>query len=241
MHHFTKRPGIAGISIPLPMTLRCLIPILIPAHNEAATIATVVRRCLPHAARVIVLADHCTDDTVARARSAGAEVWENPAGLSPGKATTLCNAWARLASDPSWTHLLLLDGDGQHDPDEAPKLLAFPPGIDLVIGSRAPFARPMPPLRRAVNRIMSRIMALRTGLQLDDSQSGFRRLSRRLVEQGTWTSRGFELESEMILQAARLGFPVAQVPVACQYGGRSSHIRPWTDTFRWLLWLGRTA
>ena len=212
---------------------------LIPAHNEAETIGPVVRGCLAHGHKVIVIDDHCTDGTAECARLAGAEVWVHR-GMR-GKASGLRWGWKRLAEDPVWTHLLLLDGDGQHDPRDIPDLLALAPGCDLVIGSRAPFQDPMPRVRRWVNSTMSWLLSRRTGWPIPDSQSGFRIVSRRLIERGRWTSCAFELESEMILQAWQLGYSFACCPVACRYGGRSSHIQPWTDTWRWLLWWGRSA
>lgn len=213
--------------------------VLIPAHNEADSIACVVRSCLLHGHRVLVLADHCSDGTAALAREAGADVWEPEAPC--GKASALRWAWGELASDPNWTHLLLLDGDGQHDPEEIPRLLGDAASHDLVVGSRAPFQRPMPWTRRWINRIMSHILAVQTGFPIRDSQSGFRIVSRRLVEQGVWTSGRFELESEMVREASRLGMAFSQVPITCRYGGRPSHIQPWHDTWRWLAWWGRNA
>jgi len=218
-----------------------LVTVLIPAHNEADAIASVVNGCLSLGLglRVVVVADHCTDDTRGLARRAGAEVWENEG--PGGKASALRGAWNRLMKEPHWTHLLLLDGDGQHDPLEIPRLLATVGENGLLIGSRAPFQCPMPRSRQWINWIMSRILSLQTSQPIPDSQSGFRVIARRLVEQGKWTSVRFELESEMIREAVRLGMPVAHIPVTCRYGGRASHIHGALDTWLWLAWLGRSV
>jgi len=218
-----------------------LVTVLIPAHNEAGTIASVVNGCisLGLGLRVVVVADHCTDNTAELALRAGAEVWENTGRC--GKASALRGAWSRLMEQPHWTHLLLLDGDGQHDPREIPRLLATIGDNGLVIGSRAPFQTPMPRSRQWINRIMSRILSFQTGQPIPDSQSGFRIILRRLVEQGKWTSVRFEMESEMIREAVRLGLPVAHIPVTCRYGGRASHIQGALDTWLWLAWLGRSV
>jgi glycosyltransferase involved in cell wall biosynthesis len=213
--------------------------VLIPARNEEATIRAVVRGALDHVPRVVVVADHCTDGTAREARAAGAEVWTNPG--EPGKARALRAAWRRLQDEAGWTHLVLMDGDGQHDAADLPRLLAaVRPGL-LVVGSRAPFAAPMPWLRRWTNRLMSALVSFHWRVRVPDSQCGFRVVPRILVEQGRWTAQRFEIESEMIGEAVRLGLGVVSVPVACRYprGARASHIDPSVDTSRWIAWLGR--
>lgn len=213
--------------------------VLIPARNEAATIAQVVAGCRLHVSRVVVVCDACTDATGSQARGAGAEVWVHPG--RPGKAAALRWAWEHLAADPGWTHVVLLDGDGQHEPGDLPALLQEARKGGLVLGSRAPFRPPMPFLRRGVNRFMSAVVSRMTGIRVLDSQCGFRVLPRRLVVAAGWTSRCFELESETVLRAVRMGLRVDSIPVHCGYGSgfRPSHICPWIDTLRWLFWIGR--
>jgi glycosyltransferase involved in cell wall biosynthesis len=214
--------------------------VLIAARNEEATIGAVVRGALGHVRRVVVVADHCTDGTATEARAAGAEVWTN--GTEPGKARALRSAWRRLQDEPGWTHAVLMDGDGQHDAGDLPALLAaVRPGV-MVVGSRAPFAAPMPRLRRWANRLMSALVSHRWGVGVPDSQCGFRIVPRTLVEQGHWTAQRFEIESEMIGEAVRLGLDVVSVPVACCYprDARASHIVPPLDALRWIAWLGHT-
>jgi glycosyltransferase involved in cell wall biosynthesis len=214
--------------------------VLIPARNEAATIENVVTGCLKHVPRVIVIADGCSDATVFHASAAGAEVWAHPG--APGKAVALRWAWEKLRNDRTWTHLVLLDGDGQHDPRDIPCLLERAEADVLVIGSRAPFAPPMPWHRRWVNRVMSMVVGWLARTPVPDSQSGFRVLPRPLVEEVSWTSTRFEIESEMVLKARQAGCSVVSVAVGCHYaeGARPSHIAVWDDTCRWMGWVGRS-
>lgn len=216
------------------------VVVVIPARDEGPTIGRVVTGCRPVAERVVVVADHCGDDTEDRAREAGAEVWVHE-GVA-GKGRALCWAWRRLLVQKDWKYLVLLDGDGQHDPGQLVDLLAQAGPGRLVVGDRSPFGAPMPLVRRWTNWVMSALISWRGGVEVRDSQCGYRVVPRRLVEEGRWRGGRFEVESEMILEAWRLGMEVVGVPVSCCYSAdmRASHIVAWRDTCRWLWWWGRT-
>lgn len=216
------------------------VVVLIAARDEAATIAEVVRGCREWGCRVVVAADHCRDGTVEEAEGAGAEVWRH-AGRA-GKARALRWAWGRLLGEAGWEYLVLMDGDGQHDPGELGRLWAESGPGRLVVGDRAPFRAPMPWGRRWTNRAMSALVSWRCGVKVPDSQSGYRVVPRRLVAEGRWRAGRFELESEMVVEARRLGMEVVSVPVECRYpaGGRASHIMVVRDACRWVVWLGRS-
>lgn len=212
----------------------------IPCHNEAGRIAPVVRATLRQVAAVLVVDDGSTDTTAEEARRAGAEVRR----LAPrhGKGLALRNGW-RVLADRGVRWAICLDGDGQHSPDDIPHFLsaASRTGADLVVGNR--FATPpaMPWLRRTTNRSMSRILGALAGRRFPDSQCGFRLLRLdRLGELRLETER-FEIESETLLSAARVGWCVEFVPIAAAYGtGDLSKIQPIADTWRWLRWLSRS-
>ena len=214
---------------------------LIPAHNEARSIGEVVRRALPHLGAVFVVADGCTDRTAETAAEAGAAVIALPERR--GKATALRHGWAALAAEPAWRQLVLLDGDGQHDPASIPALIAAraATGAELVLGRRDFEGTPMPLARRWTNRLMSRVLSHRVGQGVADSQCGFRLATREFLESRHWRSNHFEIESEMILHAAARGWRVAEVPIATVYRQEQSKISPCRDAWRWLRLLQREA
>ncbi len=115
------------------MTMR--VQALIPAFNEAATIARVVTGIAPHVAATCVIDDGSTDGTADAARRSGADVLSNPGDR--GKGTAVRAGLARVLEGDS-THVLLLDGDLQHLPEEAPLLIdaAMRTGADVVLGER---------------------------------------------------------------------------------------------------------
>jgi glycosyltransferase involved in cell wall biosynthesis len=197
---------------------------LIPGYNEGPRIGSVVRATLEHLP-VIVVDDGSTDDTVARAREAGATVIEQRPNQGKGAAL---RAGFRRAIAAGYDAVLTLDADGQHDPTEIPRFLeawAGDPRPDLVIGRRN--FRAMPPIRRLSNELGGRAFSWAVGRPIPDNQSGYRLVGRRLME-ATLTSEehGFEFEVEVITTCIRLGGTIAWVPIRTIYAGEPSHIRP---------------
>jgi glycosyltransferase involved in cell wall biosynthesis len=197
---------------------------VIPGYNEGPRIAEVVRGTAVHLP-VIVIDDGSSDDTAAQARAAGATVIEQRP--NQGKGAALRAGFRRALAD-SAEAVLTLDADGQHDPAEIPAFLAAweaQPRPDLVIGRRN--FRAMPPIRRLSNVLGGRAFSWAVGRPIPDNQSGYRLVSRRIME-ATLASgeHGFEFEVEMITSCIRIGGTIAWVPIRTIYAGEPSHIRP---------------
>lgn len=203
---------------------------LIPAFNEAPTIARVVKGVAPHVHRVIVVDDGSGDETAETARAAGAEVIGYPANRGKGHAVRT-GLDRILRSDE--THVLMLDGDMQHLPDEAPRLLqaARESGADLVVGERQFRRDEMPASRYHANRIGSRALSGFMGVRLGDTQCGYRVFRTELVRRMKLRATGYDIETEMLVKLGRLGGRIEHVPVSAVYGARSK-LRPIRDTTR---------
>ncbi len=147
------------------------IAVVVPCHNEARTIALLVGAISKHLPHVIVIDDGSTDDTGKLAQSAGAEVIRNE--IAQGKGAALKCGWKR-ASDLGFQWALTMDGDGQHSPGDIPKFVKAQERAPLVIGNRMCELDKMPPLRRLVNRWMSKRLSAVAGRELPDTQCGFR-------------------------------------------------------------------
>jgi glycosyltransferase involved in cell wall biosynthesis len=213
---------------------------LIPAYNEGARVAGVVtatQQYLP----VLVVNDGSTDDTAAHAESAGATVLHQVPNQGKGAAL---RAGFRRALDEGYNAVVMLDADGQHDPTEIPAFLdlfaAHQP--DLIIGERNFTRMPFP--RNLTNTIGRWLFSWALGQPVRDNQSGYRLVSRRLMET-TLESReaGFEFEVEMIVTCVQHGYRLAGVPIRTIYGGETSHIRPWQHLKGYLrvMWQTRRA
>ncbi len=207
--------------------------IVIPVFNEAATIGDIVERARLHGP-VLVVDDGSTDRSAALAAAAGAEVVS--LGRRRGKGAALRYAFAAaLERRAEW--VVTLDGDGQHDPDDIPRLLKAAveePGA-LVIGGRlgrladAP-ARVMPAGRLAALRVAGFFIDWLGGVPVADTQSGFRVYPAPLLAAVIPRHGGFVLESEMLLRAAALGCRILEIPITpIHFEDRRSRFRPGRD------------
>lgn len=207
-------------------------PAAIPAYRAAPWIGGIVERTKAQLSTVLVVDDGSRDGTAEAALEAGAEVVSLP--VNQGKGAALRRAFETLFAR-GFAQVLTLDADGQHLPEEIPKLLAAAQGgADLVLGSRDHVFAEMSWLRRVSNRGSSRIISALAGLDLPDVQTGFRLYQRRLVEATGFPESRFDAESTVVVRAGRLGFQVEAVPVEIgQADGRStSHYRAWVDGLR---------
>jgi glycosyltransferase involved in cell wall biosynthesis len=205
---------------------------VIPAFNEASSIAEVVRGVAPHVAHVLVVDDGSADGTAERAAAAGAEVISIPGNR--GKGASIRLAFDRVLRQ-SYTHVLLLDGDLQHDPAKAPAFLekAAGTGADLIIGER-PFVREtMAASRYHTNVISSWVISkFFVGQRVLDAQSGYRLIRTDTLRRIRLTGRGYEIETEMLIKLARKGARITSVPIPLQDGRSPSKLRPVRDTTR---------
>ncbi len=205
---------------------------LIAAYNEERHVAEVVRGTARHVDAVVVVDDGSGDETAARAAAAGARVIQH--GRNLGKGRAIRTGLSHVLAEP-YTHVLLLDADLQHDPDEIPKLVACArAGVgDFVVGEREFSRTAMPASRFYSNVIGSRILSALVGTTVRDSQSGFRLIRADLLRRVALTATGYEIETEMIIKLVRAGAVVERVSVSrLAYQNARSHIRPFRDTFR---------
>jgi len=203
---------------------------LVPAYQAESTIAAVVRGIRDIVARVLVVDDGSSDRTAAEAESAGAEVLRRAA--NGGKGAAVRSGLERLLATDA-THVAFVDADGQHDPADLPRLLdAARNGARFVIGSRMAEPDAIPAYRYRTNEIGSRILTRMTGLEVEDAQSGYRVVSSDVLRKLALNARGYIIETEILLKAARHLDRFTHVPVRAIYGGHS-HYRPFRDT--WII------
>ncbi len=144
---------------------------LIPAFNEVPYIAEVVKGAQQHVERVVVIDDGSADGTGQAARAAGATCLRSPTNCGKASALRIGIDFARAQN---FTHVLTLDGDGQHRPEDIPGMLrvAKETGADLVIGAR-PFDRAlMPRSRYYSNTIGSRVASSLVGREIRTARAG---------------------------------------------------------------------
>jgi len=193
-----------------------LIVAAIPAFNEEATIARVVIGSGRHVDKVLVCDDGSSDMTGEIAGRLGAEVVRHDRNLGYGAAIrSLFDFAKRLGADV----VVTLDADGQHDPDEIPKLVEpiLSGKADIVIGSRSLAEGEMPRYRRIGRRALDQATVAAGHVKVADTQSGFRAYSKNAVESLEVTEFGMGVGSEILMKAE--GLRLAEVPVGCKYKG----------------------
>jgi glycosyltransferase involved in cell wall biosynthesis len=190
----------------------------IPAYNEEATIAAVVRGTQPFVDEVIVIDDGSDDATAAQADSAGATVAQHD--HNRGKAAAIMTAF-RHATARHADVLVLLDGDGQHDPVAIPALVhpILEGEADIVVGSRfLDVKSPVPFYRTLGQRALNFATRVGSGVPCSDSQCGFRALNRQAFTSiQLHETFGLAVESEMQFEAGAQHLRLAEVPVYVRY------------------------
>lgn len=202
------------------------LAVVIPAYQAAHTIRSVVgrtRAAVPDA-RVIVVDDGSTDGTVAAAQGrviAHAHNLGKGAALRDGIREAIAHGAALIVT---------LDADGQHPPEEIPRLLApiAAGAADIVLGSRERTGA-MPWQRRFTNWLSARLATRIGGQPVADAQTGFRAFTREVAERVSPAGDRYEFETAFLLDALRAGMRVTSVTIPTIYGA-PSHFRHWSDT-----------
>jgi glycosyltransferase involved in cell wall biosynthesis len=191
--------------------------VVVPAYNEARGIGEVVARVRDRFARVVVVDDGSSDDTAQIARAAGAEVIRHPVNLGQGAALQTGIRWA-LQTGARW--IVTFDADGQHDPDDALRLLrqARERGLDVCFGSRfLGSTEGMPKSRRLLLRLALLFQRVTTGMKLSDVHNGLRALSRDAAGRIDLRQNRMAHASELVAQVAALGLKFGEAPVTIRY------------------------
>ncbi len=210
--------------------------VLIPAYNEERNISFLAKQVMDLGFPVVVSDDGSTDNTVKEVKRLGAEVLTTDINQGKGAALRRGFEWFLNSRFPA---LIMIDADGQHDPRELDLFREALDGqsSDLIIGNRMGDPKGMPFTRRATNRFMSWVLSGIAKQRVPDTQCGYRAIGKEALRKIRLQTTRFEIESEMILQAARAGLKINSIPVRCVYAGEKSNIHPLRDTVRFFTFL----
>jgi glycosyltransferase involved in cell wall biosynthesis len=209
---------------------------VIPVYNNAGTLRAVAEGCRTRIDSVLVVDDGSTD-AEASALLDGLDVTVVRHDTNRGKGAALVTA-ARFVSERDGTHMITIDADGQHDPDDLPAFLtAIGEDTDAVIVGSRDFSHPSVPGSSRFGRAFSNFwLRLETGVSLPDTQSGFRAYPVGHLEQLGLRGRHYDFEAEVLTRAAWAGLPLRAVPVRVWYPERRedrvSSFRPFLDNHR---------
>lgn len=197
--------------------------IVIPAYNEEKAIEMVVKESLRYS-YVLVVDDGSRDHTSTYARDAGAEVIKHTRNRGKGAAL---KTGIEYALNKGYDAMVMLDGDGQHDPQFIPQLVESLNESDIIICSRFLDGPPkdMAIQRRFSNKLTTNLLKFTTGYHITDSQCGFRIFSQdaaRVFIDITYDD--YEFESEMLFQASLNNLSIKEIHTPSSYKGEKSYI-----------------
>lgn len=202
---------------------------LVPAFRCEKSVAAVVTGLRAHVPAVLVVDDGSDDATGDRAREVGARVVAR--SVNGGKGSAVRDGLAVLLAE-DFTHVAFVDADGQHAPEDLPKLLeAARAGADFVIGSRLKDRGDMPGKNYWANTIGDTVLQRMTGLPVEDGQSGYRVVATNLLRDTRLVSRRYAIENEILIKCCRRVERLAIVPVRSIYHTGPKHYRPFRDTW----------
>jgi len=189
--------------------------VVVPAYNEAISIANVIKESLKHSSKVIVVDNNSSDNTFQVAESNGAEVIE--CDIQGVGAATRFGIMEALKYNPDV--IITLDSDGQHDPSEIDKVCEpiEKDLADVVIGSRFLSDGDMPRYRKLGNDIISIAYNYYSETRIRDTQSCFRAFTRDIANRIVLTEDGFGFSTEFLIKARKLGARIVEVPIKCIY------------------------
>ena len=198
----------------------------IPAYNEEKTIGDIVKRSLQYSDKVIVVDDGSSDDTVNVAKQSGATIISHQKNQGYGAAVITLFDRARQENANT---LVIIDGDGQHDPEQIPLLINTlqENNVDVVIGSRfLGDTSNTPGYRKRGIKIITSAANFGADFKVSDAQSGFRAYSKKAIDAIHPTETGMTVSTEILFKISNKGLSVAEVPITVSYDGKTSTEHP---------------
>jgi glycosyltransferase involved in cell wall biosynthesis len=210
------------------------LAVVVPAYNAGKLVKDVIRDLEPYVHRIILVDDGSTDGCAKGLGSKITRILTIP--KNHGKGYALLEGYAKVLEDKTIQCVAVLDADGQHDQKDLPRLHAVfqQENADFLIGARD-FTIGYIPLRSRIGNNVTRVVSrFLLGTTLNDTQSGYRLVSRNYLEQvlGNIPGGRYETEMEMLAMAVRGDFVLVSEPIKTIYdeGNTSSHFNVWRDS-----------
>jgi glycosyltransferase involved in cell wall biosynthesis len=195
------------------------VSVVIPVFNEELTIGDIIARTKSTmeetklSYEILVIDDGSADRSAEISQASEAQVLRE---VHQGKGHALRSGFKRARGDL----IVALDSDGSHQPEEIPLVLRYimENKVDFVIGSRFLNTEvnnaKIPKVNKIGNKMFNNLIQLLTGMKVTDSQSGFRAIRSSTLRKMKLNSRGYEVESEMLVKALKMGARVTEIPIS---------------------------
>ncbi len=190
--------------------------VVIPAHNEEKNIGRVIEKIRKGSKNVVVVDDGSKDKTALIAEKAGIVVLRHIVNLGKGAALkTGCEYAIKKGAEK----IVVLDADGQHDPNEIPNFIKALNKADIVFGYRR-LNKNMPFVLRYGNWFIFFITKLLFGLKIVDTQCGYRAFKSKVYNKIKWDAQDYSMESEMVANTGKARLRYGQIPIETIYSDK---------------------
>ena len=190
--------------------------VVIPAYNEEEHIERVVAEVQKYTNNIIIVDDGSTDATFQKAENTGAAVLHHRVNMGKGSALkTGCDYAYRTGA----SHIIVMDSDGQHKPEDIPRFLEALREAEIVYGYRRQSSA-MPFVLRFGNDVLNGTLNTLFKTNMKDSQSGYRAFSREAYRHIRWNARDYCMETEMIINARKKRLRHHQIPIETIYNDK---------------------
>lgn len=190
--------------------------VIIPAHNEKKHISNIIRRAKRQTRNIIVVDDGSKDHTAELAEKEDVIVLRHVVNLGKGAALkTGCD----YALKNSARRIVVLDADGQHNPEDISRFLKELKKSDIVFGSRVRRGN-MPFVFKFGNWFINKVNSILFGVSLRDTQSGFRAFTAKAYRKIRWESQNYSVEAEMIANTGRKKLKYSEIFIKTIYSDK---------------------
>jgi UDP-N-acetylglucosamine---dolichyl-phosphate N-acetylglucosaminyltransferase len=190
--------------------------VVIPAYNESKHISSVIKKVKRYAKNIAVVDDGSKDKTYSISVKSGVKALRHIVNLGKGAALkTGCDYALKRGAEK----IIAVDADGQHDPKEIPNFLMALHSADIVFGQRR-FSKNMPVVFRFGNWFIDKTVKLLFGMDLKDTQCGYRAFTSEAYNKIRWKASDYSMESEMIANSGKKHLKYKVVPIATIYSDK---------------------
>jgi len=212
---------------------------IIPAYNEAKHISEVIKGVKAQCKNIVVVDDGSIDETFKLSKKQNIHVLKHILNMGKGVAVkTGCDFAIKQGAEI----IILIDADGQNDPNEIPQFLKAIKEHDIVFGVRR-FNKNMPFIKRWGNTFINKVTRLLYNLDLQDTQSGYRAFTAKAFEKIKWEASDYSMESEMIANVGRHKLKYTEIPIKTIYSDKykgTTVLDGIKIVFNMILWKWRT-
>ncbi|MDP7116108.1 MAG: glycosyltransferase family 2 protein [Candidatus Woesearchaeota archaeon] len=189
---------------------------VIPAMNESRNIGNVIKAVRKHVKNIVVIDDGSSDDTYDVAKAKHVAVLKHIINLGKGAAL---KTGCEFAIKNNATHMIFIDADMQHDPEEIPNFLKALKKYDMVFGYRK-MTKSMPFILRFGNWCINRSTKYLYGLEIYDTTCGYRAITAKAYKKIRWETTGYFVEAEMIANVGKEKISYTQIPIKTIYSDK---------------------